>query len=249
MKSQGNPEEWEQKLEGEIETVSGIEEWARYPREPIRFVREVLGSELWSRQAQILEAVRDHPQVTVRSGHGVGKTFVAACAALWWLYSFRPSLVLTTAPTARQVEALLWGEIRRLKRRAKRALPGRCLATRLVVSEDQEAVGLSTNEPERFAGWHREHLLAIVDEASGVGEAIYETLLGVLTGRHNHLLLIGNPTQPAGTFYESHRREGWQKIKIAATDSPNFGAGVGSRVSGVGERPFGSDTRHPTLTP
>ena len=60
------------------------------------------------------EAVRDHPQVTVRSGHGVGKTFVAACAALWWVYSFRPSLVLTTAPTARQVEGLLWGEIRRL---------------------------------------------------------------------------------------------------------------------------------------
>jgi phage terminase large subunit len=209
----------------EIETIPGVGELTpltRYQADPVRFVREVLGQTLWSRQAQILEAIRDQPQVTVRSGHGVGKTFVAACAALWWLYSFRPSLVLTTAPTARQVEALLWGEIRRLKRRARRALPGRCLATRLVVSEDQEAVGLSTNEPERFAGWHREHLLAIVDEASGVGEAIYETLLGVLTGRHNHLLLIGNPTQPSGTFYESHRREGWEKIKIAAMDSPNF---------------------------
>ena len=162
----GTPRKWAQDLEERAHVCSGIEPWARYPREPIRFVREVLGGELWSRQAEILEAVRDHPQVTVRSGHGVGKTFVAACAALWWLYSFRPSLVLTTAPTARQVEALLWGEIRRLKRRAQKrsdagvALPGRCLATRLVVSEDQEAVGLSTNEPERFAGWHREHLLA-----------------------------------------------------------------------------------------
>jgi hypothetical protein len=92
----------------------GLSELTSYQTNPVRFVREVLGSELWSRQVEILEAIRDHPQVTVRSGHGVGKTFVAACAALWWLYSFRPSLVLTTAPTARQVESLLWGEIRRL---------------------------------------------------------------------------------------------------------------------------------------
>jgi phage terminase large subunit len=221
--------------EGERRELSGAE-WARYQGDPVGFVREVLGQELWSRQAEILAAVRDQPQVTVRSGHGVGKTFVAACAALWWAYCFRPSLVLTTAPTARQVEALLWGEIGRLFRRAKQPLSGRCLATRLSVSEDQEGVGLSTNEPERFAGWHREHLLAIVDEASGVEEAIYETLLGVLTSRHSHLLLIGNPTKPSGTFFESHRREGWEKLKIAATDSPNFrGEGSGDRGQGDGD--------------
>src|SRR6059058_5077812 len=98
-----------------IETIPGVRELTQYQQDPVRFVREVLGSELWSRQVEILEAIREHPQVTVRSGHGVGKTFVAACAALWWVYSFRPSLVLTTAPTARQVESLLWGEIRRLK--------------------------------------------------------------------------------------------------------------------------------------
>jgi phage terminase large subunit len=219
-----------------IETIPGVRELASYQQDPVRFVREVLESELWSRQVEILEAIRDHPQVTVRSGHGVGKTFVAACAALWWLYSFRPSLVLTTAPTARQVESLLWGEIRRLKGRARRPLPGRCLTTRLVVSEDQEGLGLSTNEPERFAGWHREHLLAIVDEASGVDEAIYETLMGVLTGRHNHLLLIGNPTQPTGTFYVSHRREGWRKIKVSALDTPNFeGPGVRGQGLRVGQ--------------
>jgi phage terminase large subunit len=215
------------------EIAGGLE---RYQADPAGFVREVLGCELWSRQAEILEAVRLHPQVTVRSGHGVGKTFVAACAALWWVYCFRPSLVLTTAPTARQVEGLLWGEIARLWRRARGKLSGRRLATRLVVAEDQEALGLSTNEPERFAGWHREHMLAIVDEASGVAEPIYETLLGVLTGSHNHLLLIGNPTRAAGLFYESHRREGWHKVKVSALDTPNF-EGVGNREWAVGMQP------------
>jgi hypothetical protein len=142
------------------------------------------------------------------------------------------------------VEGLLWGEIARLWRRAKGRLEGRRLATRLLVAEDREAVGLATNEPERFAGWHREHMLAIVDEASGVAEPIYETLLGVLTGAHNHLLLIGNPTRATGTFYESHRREGWHKLKVSALDTPNFSGrwSVGSGQSGQ------DDTDHCPLT-
>src|SRR3954465_5002366 len=118
----GTPLEWVQGLK-EAHSIPRIGELTSYQTDPVRFVREVLGSELWSRQVEILEAIRDPPQGTGRSGHGVGKTFVAACAALWWVYSFRPSLVLTTAPTARQVESLLWGEIRRLKGRARRPLP------------------------------------------------------------------------------------------------------------------------------
>ena len=67
-------------------------------------MREVLGQALWARQEEVLEVVAAHRQVTVRSCHGTGKSFVSACAVLWWLYCHRPSLVITTAPTARQVD-------------------------------------------------------------------------------------------------------------------------------------------------
>src|SRR5207244_4140745 len=163
---------------------------------------------------------------------GVGKSWVAASAALWWVYAHHPSLVLTTAPTARQVENLLWAEINRLWHGARRPLPGRCLLTRLAASRQQTALGLSTNEPEKFAGWHCEHLLVIVDEASGIPDRLFEVIQGTLTAAHCRLLLIGNPTRTDGFFFASHRSEGWTKLKISAFDTPNFN-GVRCSVFGV----------------
>lgn len=205
-------------------------DFRRYSEDPLGFVRDVLGQQCWAKQEEILLALRDHPQVTVRSSHGVGKTFTAAVALLWWVYSHRPSLVLSTAPTARQVEALLWREVNRLFARAKRSLPGRCLQTRLHASLDQQALGLTTNEPEKFAGWHSSHLLVIVDEASGVPEPIFEVIQGTLTSAHCRLLLIGNPTQASGYFHQSHQSPGWQKLRISAYDTPNFQEAPGSKL-------------------
>lgn len=205
---------------------------AEYSAEPARFAREVLKSEPWDGQERILAAVRDDVQTTVRSSHGVGKTWVAAAAGLWWCYCHRPSLVLTTAPTARQVEAQLWGEINRLWRRARlpsgAALPGRCLNVKLQASGTQEAVGLTTDEPEKFAGWHSEHLLVIVDEASGVPDSLFEVIAGTMTSAHCRLLLIGNPTRTTGHFHKSHHSPGWSALKVAAPDTPNFTALPGS---------------------
>ena len=79
---------------------------------PVMWIENVLGVRLWSKQKEIVRAVRDEPRVAVRAGHNVGKSFVAACLALWFLYSFRPSKVVTTAPTWRQVREILWREIR-----------------------------------------------------------------------------------------------------------------------------------------
>ena len=46
---------------------------------------------LWEKQEEILEAVRVHTRVAVRSCNGSGKTFIAAHAVLWWLMSFPDS--------------------------------------------------------------------------------------------------------------------------------------------------------------
>jgi hypothetical protein len=46
---------------------------------------KALAFEPWSKQRAVLEAVRDHQRVAVRSAHGVGKTSIAARVVLWWL--------------------------------------------------------------------------------------------------------------------------------------------------------------------
>ena len=85
----------------------------RLRRDPEFFQREVLGWDPWEKQVEIACSVRDHKKTAVKSCHDSGKTADAARIGLWFLYSFQPSIVLTTAPTYRQVEELLWREISR----------------------------------------------------------------------------------------------------------------------------------------
>jgi hypothetical protein len=195
-------------------------EWSelRYQEDPVPFVRDVLGADPWERQVQILQAVGQFRRVTVRSCHHSGKTWTAAALTHWFLRAFDPALVLTTAPTERQVKEVLWYEIAQQHHRAR--LGGILNTLTLEVSPTQRAIGMTTNTPERFQGWHCPNILVIVDEASGVPEPIYEALEGVLTSTNAHLLLIGNPNYPSGTFFESFKSPLYEKFHISAADVP-----------------------------
>lgn len=195
-------------------------EWIQ--REPVEFAREVLRWEPWSKQRDVLNAVRDHRRVAVRSAHGVGKTAVAARVALWWLAAWPSSIVITTSATFGQVKEQLWREIAVAFRASGGYFPGSLTDTRLELAEDHFALGLSTDTPERFAGYHSDRLLVILDEASGVGEAVWEGAESLLTTERCHLLAIGNPTRPAGSFWRAFKAEAslYERIHISAEDSP-----------------------------
>ena len=200
---------------------------ARAPKDPLWWLDKALGVKFWKAQAEIIESVRDNPRTSARSCHGIGKSHLAGNTALWFLFSFPYSIVLTTAPTYRQVEKLIWKELRSSVRKAKIDLGGE-LAKKSpelqIVQDEWVALGLSTNQPDRFQGFHARHILVIVDEAPGVAEAIFEAIEGVLTSDHCRLLFTGNPTQIGGAFYRSHREPGWKTFHISAFDTPNFTA-------------------------
>lgn len=199
-----------------------------YAQDPVGFIRDELGFYLWSKQREMAESVRDHDRTAVRAGRGVGKTASAAEIALWFLASHRNSRVITTAPTWAQVEQLLWREIRGAVGRAHVAGKGVMFptpsTTKLELGDQWFAIGLSTNEPERFQGHHADHLLLVVDEASGVHESIFEAAEGFLTATGAKILLIGNPTQIGGQFHRCFGKERalWNRIHISVYDSPNF---------------------------
>lgn len=209
--------------------TSALEQFDRIRADPVSFCREVLRFEPWSRQRDVLESVRDHTHTAVRSCHGPGKTAIAARAALWFLAAHPGSRVVTTAPTWAQVKDLLWREIRAAFHAAGGFIDGEIFETKLQLADDWFAVGLSTDRPERFQGHHAEHLLLVVDEASGVDESIFEAATGFLTSPGARLLLIGNPTRTSGEFYEAfHRsRAFYNTITISAFDTPAF---TGERV-------------------
>lgn len=197
----------------------------RARQDPVFFVRQVLGGDPWEKQEEILKAVRDHKRVAVRACHGVGKTKVAAWVALWFLYTHPNSKVITTAPTWHQVENLLWREIHAAHAASRIPLGGKVLQTQIELDKQWFALGLSTDKPERFQGFHAEDILLIVDEASGVQQYIFDAAEGFLTSIGAKLLLIGNPTQLSGEFYNAFRSPLYHKIHISAFDSPNLKAG------------------------
>ena len=190
----------------------------------MQFAADVLGVTLWDKQCEVLEAVRRERRVAVKSGNGLGKGFTAAVAVLWYLDCHDPGIVLSTAPTFRQVRHVLWRQIHRLHRGARRPLGGTLLDTRWELARDRYALGLSADGADQFQGFHCENVLVVVDEAEGVAEEIYEAVDAVMTSRNPRLLLIGNPTRTDGSFHRAfHEERGiYRAITISALDSPNL---------------------------
>ena len=182
---------------------------------------------LWWKQEDVLDAVMRERRVAVKSGNGLGKDFTAAVAVLWYLHCHDPAIVLSTAPTFRQVRHVLWRQIHRLHRGAADTLGGTMLDTRWELAEDRYALGLSADGADQFQGFHCPNVLVVVDEAEGVHEEIYEAVDSVMTSQNPKLLLIGNPTSTSGPFHRAFHEESgiYETITISALDSPNVQKG------------------------
>jgi len=207
----------------------------RVREDPAWFVRNILGERPWSGQVRIMESVRDHPETAVSSCHGIGKDWTAARVVLWFLLAHYPSLVLTTGPTDRQVRHILWVEIAKAWGKAKpqlRALGYDVDSCRLLTQElyidkegvNQRAIGFTapSGDPDKFQGWHCPNILAVLDEANGIGSEIRLGIDGCLTSGHTRKLEIGNPTDPSSEFAKSFKTAGVSKLQFSAFDTPNF---------------------------
>ena len=191
---------------------------------PVHFACNTLGVEPWDKQKLILNAIANNRSVAVRSCNGAGKTFTAAVTILWWLMSYDNAIVITTAPSERQVREILWRELRNLYMPVRDMIGGKLTRTRLEFGPKRYAYGFSTNTEDRFQGFHSGNILVIVDEASGVDEFIFNAIAGVTTSKNSKLLLIGNPHGYAGTFYDAFHKDRKQfaTIHISAFDLPAF---------------------------
>lgn len=194
--------------------------------DPVFFNREILGGgELWGRQVDLFNAVKEHRRVAIKAGYNLGKTFSIARLALWFLYSKPHSIVITTAATNRQVKTLLWGEIRKAHRYARVPLGGQLDMTSLKIDEDWYAIGFSTDEPTNVQGFHAKRAMVIIDEASGVDKEIVESLEGAISGDDCRMVMVGNPLTPTGAFYDAFKSPAWHKISISCMEHPNVVTG------------------------
>src|SRR5690242_4601257 len=197
--------------------ASGLD---RIRRDPAAFMRVWLGADLWDKQIAIAESVRDHRRTAVKSCHGSGKSFLAARIVVWFLHAFPSSVVLTTAPTQNQVRNILWRNVNAAYDNKRQPLLGRCLQTEIDIAPDWYALGFKSEDTaaDRFQGFHAENALVVIDEAAGVDDRVYEALDAVMTSEAARQLLIGNPTNPRGEFYDAFhsKRHMYNTITIKA---------------------------------
>lgn len=193
--------------------------------DPVCFIEDMLGDEGWAGQYEIIRAIRDHRHVVCKSCFSIGKDWIAARAVLWFLYMNDPSLVITTGPSDRQVKKILWRELAKAHVRSDMHLGGTPLTQELTLDEDRYAIGFTTTEDaERFSGFHALNVLVVVDESSGVSDTIQDSISGILSSGNAHKLDIGNPTDPTSEFAAYFKTPGIKKISIDAFDTPNFTA-------------------------
>jgi len=115
-----------------------------------------------------------------------------------------------TAPTQHQLFDILWAEVSKWIRHNS-ALSNELIWTKEKVymrgyPEEWFAVARTASKPDALQGFHAEHVLYIIDEASGVEDNIFEPVLGSLSTPGARLLMCGNPTQLSGFFYDSHNK-------------------------------------------
>ncbi len=192
-------------------------------------IRHVMGVELWPTQAQIIQAVEENKRVSCRACQAAGKSWASSALMLAYVLAHESVVALSTAPTSRQVTAILWAHIAELHRTSRLPLGGDLLQTQWKLGPDRFALGFTSNSgvgdyAVKFQGFHAQHVLVVVDEASDVMASTFNALKGALTSADSHLLLIGNPTETSGYFYDSHNslRHLFCTLHIPYTATPNF---------------------------
>jgi len=160
---------------------------------------------------QIDEALdtKQKPYISIRSGHGTGKTYVLANLSNYIGLTKDDAKIVLTAPVAAQLKNQLLPE---LSKWSKSLFPP--LDTLVDVKSMEAVYGTSSvnkaigrtarkENSEALAGVHGKFVLYVVDEASGVDKKIFDVIKGALTGDSFLFIMASNPTRTTGEFYDS----------------------------------------------
>jgi phage terminase large subunit len=201
---------------------------ASWAADPVAFVYQGLGMTPDDWQIDVLLALgRGERRISVRSGHGVGKSTLLAWCQLWFIITKYPSKTVCTAPTSGQLFDALWSELRAMINRLPEGVKDllevtsdRCVLKAAPAEAFISARTASKEKPEALAGVHSENVLLIADEASGIPEEIFQSAAGSMSGANATTIFTGNPTRLEGLFYRSHHElaEKWLTFRVSCLD-------------------------------
>lgn len=190
----------------------------RYFSDPVAFAHDCIdfGDDggLTPYQAEILANLVEKRRAAVRGPHGLGKTCIASIAVIWFALTRDGEdwKIPTTASAWRQLTEFLWPEIHKWVRKIRWDKVQRSpfnknelqtLGLRLATGH---AFAMASSDEAFTEGAHADHLLYLFDEAKAIPEARFDAAEGALMTGDTYALAISTPGEPAGRFYDIHRR-------------------------------------------
>src|SRR6266436_86224 len=169
------------------ESLAARKTLRRWRLDPLAFVTEALQAQPEPWQATSLTKLATSDRLSVRAGHGVGKTTDLAWIVLWFCCTRVPFKVPIVANSQDQLRDVVWPEIRKWHSRMPEALRGELQvdAERLYLKGMPECFAVartaSKDNPEALQGFHEENLLFVVEEASGIPDIVFEVGAGSMS--------------------------------------------------------------------
>ena len=220
---------------------------------PVEAVKDWFGATPENYQADILNALlkpheNSQTRVAAKSSHGVGKTTTESWCGWHFLMTRPMSKLVATAPTANQLLDVLWPEFSKWHSRMPEefAQLWDISATHIRCKKAEKnwfGVARTSNKQENMQGFHEDNIMVLCEEASGIPQPIFEPIEGILSnaedqGQEALLLMVGNPTQTAGEFFDAFHKnaELYHRVTISGDpeSTPDKNAGrfyISPRVS------------------
>jgi hypothetical protein len=204
----------------------------RFAHDRAGFCTHVLGIDLqeWQREA-LLYLDEGGARLTIRSGHGVGKSALLAWIILHFVLTRYPSKCVATANTGSQLFDVLAAETKMWLRKLEQTIP----AFKGLLTAQNDRIELAAapesafatyrtsrlENPEALQGVHSENVLLIADEASGIPDQVFEAAGGSMSSPGAIAVLAGNPTRPSGYFFLTQTRltAHWRVIHVPISRS------------------------------
>lgn len=165
--------------------------------------------------------------VAVKSGQGPGKTAASTIVALWRTMQAVNEQTIVTAPTMRQVRDVWMSELSRTVGRSdpdfQRLIDISSVKATLLGLPKWGIFTATSTRPENIQGYHSKGMTILVDEASGIGRPIWQTMKGTTTGADNLIVAIGNPNDRDTEFFDMFGKDmaNYATYTWSAEDSPN----------------------------
>ena len=183
-------------------------------------------------QLEIAQAIEEYQRVMVLGCNNFGKSHLLTRLSLLSLYQAIGRQVILTAVKLPNLRNIIWATLKRLWDNLPRQMfPGRATDLRIAPSQHRldwfmQGMVSKAGVTESFAGQHPEagvHLY--LDEATAVGQHVYEGCEGMLSNYLCKIIAVANPLTRDCYLYHLSQSSDWIVFNLSAYEHPNYTLG------------------------